>query len=651
MKKALLLILCLFIFPVLSIRADTRFEEEGFVGYSGILAPTQEEYLKIEQAKMIRTYAKPDQAAYSGLPARVDLSQALPEVPNQGVQNSCVGWVLSFAMKSFQENRELGWGYSNRHLFSPSFVYNQVNDGVDQGADILKALEFMRQHGTVPMTMMPYNEKDYKSGPSAMARQVAKGFRILGYRRVNEKDVNQVKSYLASGEPVALIMQVHSNFLKKGMSKAGGLYKAAAGNFVGYHAVTAVGYDDEKRAIKIMNSWGKQWGENGYGWISYDVFPETMKQAYVMYDRPTDLATVAAVEGKTLQQLADKMLPPPADTNSTTTSTTTATNTTVPTTTTSVIKPGGTIPSLDKAQNLTKVLIVPDEAGIITDDKWLRLSSPTDDAVAYLKNINVHKNEIQTMNDVLGTKTITKLTFNPSSGHDIMTNQGISFGMTKEDVERIYRKADYVDPSTGEETYFYQSATDDWGGLPVTRVMSLSFHYDESEKISQMTLEKVFKNIKTNQGFVSLQQGSEIVQNALGQEIVALSGDLHFLIPAQFNDIKKADWGGGSAGYFAKNTKDPFEYIVVKIFEMGQEVTEEMIQKRIDADITMLGSQPQIQDQTLAKIDWKEVIISDSKIHYYSKNGTQIYQVQMATSGKLIDQDWFPIFWKGFLLQ
>lgn len=48
------------------------------------------------------------------------------------------------------------------------------------------------------------------------------------------------------------------------------------------HAILAVGYDDKKvventrcgtksrGAILIRNSWGAEWGEDGYGWVPYD---------------------------------------------------------------------------------------------------------------------------------------------------------------------------------------------------------------------------------------------------------------------------------------------------------------------------------------------------------------------------------------------
>lgn len=35
------------------------------------------------------------------------------------------------------------------------------------------------------------------------------------------------------------------------------------------HAVNIIGWDDEKGAWLIKNSWGKEWGENGYMWLKY----------------------------------------------------------------------------------------------------------------------------------------------------------------------------------------------------------------------------------------------------------------------------------------------------------------------------------------------------------------------------------------------
>jgi hypothetical protein len=40
-------------------------------------------------------------------------------------------------------------------------------------------------------------------------------------------------------------------------------------NKIGTHVVLIVGWDDEKDAWLVRNSYGTEWGENGYGWIKY----------------------------------------------------------------------------------------------------------------------------------------------------------------------------------------------------------------------------------------------------------------------------------------------------------------------------------------------------------------------------------------------
>jgi C1A family cysteine protease len=39
---------------------------------------------------------------------------------------------------------------------------------------------------------------------------------------------------------------------------------------LGGHAVCAVGYDDARRLFIIRNSWGPQYGDQGYYYMSYD---------------------------------------------------------------------------------------------------------------------------------------------------------------------------------------------------------------------------------------------------------------------------------------------------------------------------------------------------------------------------------------------
>lgn len=42
------------------------------------------------------------------------------------------------------------------------------------------------------------------------------------------------------------------------------------GNIIGGHAILAAGVNVEQRRIALLNSWGQEWGDNGYAQISFD---------------------------------------------------------------------------------------------------------------------------------------------------------------------------------------------------------------------------------------------------------------------------------------------------------------------------------------------------------------------------------------------
>jgi len=52
----------------------------------------------------------------------------------------------------------------------------------------------------------------------------------------------------------------------------------------GGHAICAVGYDDSKQLVKFKNSWGTGWGQNGYGYLSYNYINNYMWDAWTCDD-------------------------------------------------------------------------------------------------------------------------------------------------------------------------------------------------------------------------------------------------------------------------------------------------------------------------------------------------------------------------------
>lgn len=225
---------------------------------------------------------------YSGdaLPAAVDLSPDMPPPGAQGKLNSCVGWAIGYALKSYQEKIEERQPFVQsgridaRRVFSPSFIYNQCNGGKNVPILYADAFAILSEQGAATWADMPYNEADFASQPGPEAKSRAARFKIDFWRQVNTQDVKEVKAHLHAGFPVLIGTGVDEAFIKL----PAGTTWSSIGPEVGGHAMVVVGYDDARRAFRLMNSWGREWADGGFCWMDYDLFRKLVGEAYVVKD-------------------------------------------------------------------------------------------------------------------------------------------------------------------------------------------------------------------------------------------------------------------------------------------------------------------------------------------------------------------------------
>jgi len=244
------------------------------------------------------TLLRPDELAkippaftpFSGgaLPRRVDLSPDFPPPGNQGAQSSCVAWATAYALRSYQAHvRERSPFLKSDgtldplRVFSPAFVYNQINNGRDAGSAFPDALDLMKREGAAPLGLMPYSQTDFTTLPNADAVNAASRYRIAFWRQVNVNDTIDIKSQLNAGYPVIIGATIDEGFDQAGK---GFVWNHAVGKQLGGHAMLIVGYDDDRNAFRVMNSWGQGWGDRGYYWLDYGFFGRVVNEAYVAKD-------------------------------------------------------------------------------------------------------------------------------------------------------------------------------------------------------------------------------------------------------------------------------------------------------------------------------------------------------------------------------
>ena len=234
----------------------------------------------------------PEDCSKSELPAAVDLTPFCPEVRHQGYIFSCVGWAAGYGALSIQRailNHCTDKQVITRNAHSALFLYNQIKkEDCNKGSRISDALSFLSKNGDCLARQFDFDVNDCASQPDSSVNIQAKRFAIedflalFGSKEVATEKVLRVKKALAKNKPVVIGMLVLRNFYEL---KNAQYWHPNLGNTApaGGHALVVVGYDDRKEAFRLMNSWGKNWGDNGFIWVKYKDFGDFCKYAYVMY--------------------------------------------------------------------------------------------------------------------------------------------------------------------------------------------------------------------------------------------------------------------------------------------------------------------------------------------------------------------------------
>jgi hypothetical protein len=243
------------------------------------------------------------------LPASVDLSKYAPSVINQDDSGVCVGMSTAYYMRTILEaisKNITDKAEIDKIAFSPSYMYNLLKETNDpdckKGAELKKAFDALKVKGVAT-----YAQQDFPNCSNNLSLNVSESSKIIEYVRLfsladGSENVDLItKKALSENTPVVVgftltesIGQLSANgfwknlwrkimaFFGKSVLEDIGLWNPQGSRNLGGHAVCVVGYDDAKfgGAFKVINSWGKNWGEEGYFWIRYADYKKQVKNAF-----------------------------------------------------------------------------------------------------------------------------------------------------------------------------------------------------------------------------------------------------------------------------------------------------------------------------------------------------------------------------------
>ncbi len=216
-------------------------------------------------------YSMPRHLVGVSLPSKVDLRPGCPAPYDQGDLGSCTGQAIGGLIHYDLIKQDVSKAFQPSALFiyyNERLLENSVNE--DAGAEIRDGIKSLVRYGVCPEQYWPYVISKFKTKPTKFAYKSAMPHRIDKYMRINQT-VNDLKSCLADGFPFVFGIMVYESLesddvAKSGMVPTPGKHEKALGG----HAILGVGYDDADRTFIIRNSWGSEWGMNGYFTLPYD---------------------------------------------------------------------------------------------------------------------------------------------------------------------------------------------------------------------------------------------------------------------------------------------------------------------------------------------------------------------------------------------
>ena len=236
-------------------------------------------------------------------PESINYLEEMTPVEDQGQEGSCVGFACG-AMKEWQEQKD--W---DREIdLSSRFIYEEARKidtfpDTEDGTDIRSAMKILLNNGVCTEQCWPYIPGN-PGNPCEEAEADAAKYKIKTFAAIN--GIQDMKSALVNNGPFVIGVVVFDSWFQPVVKETGEIPLPTPEEInklredpsaFGGHAICIIGYDDQTQHFKFKNSWGKNWGSNGYGTIPYDYLKDYGWDAWTT----VDIITPDIPEPKTLR--------------------------------------------------------------------------------------------------------------------------------------------------------------------------------------------------------------------------------------------------------------------------------------------------------------------------------------------------------------
>lgn len=252
----------------------------------------------------------PEPEEFKGLPRIINTKASQTSIKNQGNRGSCTFFATSALVESLVKDTQGQDINMSEEYFTwitkakkKYFARSEGSRAEFNAAALLQFglmleqdLHFQPTFFDKGMPCEKYQQDDSKTptfcyshnGPSKeLLNKVISVGDSFEFGTIDSSSVEMVKNLSELRHPIVIGVPVHPNgwsttdvkmtpeMMKECQSKPG---------LCGGHAVLVIGYDLDKRIFTFKNSWGTDWGNGGYGNISFDYIDQSDKRQYLVGD-------------------------------------------------------------------------------------------------------------------------------------------------------------------------------------------------------------------------------------------------------------------------------------------------------------------------------------------------------------------------------
>jgi C1A family cysteine protease len=162
--------------------------------------------------------------------------------------------------------------------YNARLIENVVDE--DVGAYVRDAVKAVQKYGVCNEKIWPYQIADFAITPSIPSYDDARHRNIKNYYRIHS--IEDTLDAINKGWPVVFSMRVYSQFddlydIGNDTAKL----PATGEEPIGAHAMCFVGYDLGKQVLIARNSFGTDWGQDGYCYLPFDYVRQEVMDSWI----------------------------------------------------------------------------------------------------------------------------------------------------------------------------------------------------------------------------------------------------------------------------------------------------------------------------------------------------------------------------------